>query len=117
MIHDLRLMIGCAGRTPAAPATGLLATGLLATGLLATGLLATGLLAIGDWRLAILRRSARVVASLLPILATIPLNAATVSAPNAPTVILVVGAPGEAEFGSNFVRQVSAWDKACARAH
>src|SRR5438128_888801 len=29
------------------------------------------------------------------------------------TVILVVGAPGEAEFGSNFVRQASLWKKAC----
>src|SRR6266404_4796962 len=29
------------------------------------------------------------------------------------TVILVVGAPGEAEFGSNFVRQASLWRKAC----
>jgi len=28
-------------------------------------------------------------------------------------VILVVGAPGEAEFGSNFVRQASSWQKAC----
>jgi hypothetical protein len=29
------------------------------------------------------------------------------------TVILVVGAPGEAEFGSNFVRQATLWQKAC----
>ena len=32
------------------------------------------------------------------------------------TVIIVVGAPGEAEFGSNFVRQASLWEKACERA-
>jgi hypothetical protein len=32
------------------------------------------------------------------------------------TVILVVGAPGESEFGSNFVRQASLWEKACERA-
>jgi hypothetical protein len=31
-------------------------------------------------------------------------------------VILVVGAPGEAEFGSNFVRQASLWAKACQQA-
>jgi len=32
------------------------------------------------------------------------------------TVIIVVGAPGEAEFGSNFVRQASLWEKACESA-
>ena len=31
------------------------------------------------------------------------------------TVILVVGAPGEAEFGSNFVRQASLWQKASTK--
>jgi len=31
---------------------------------------------------------------------------------NQPTIILVIGAPGEAEFGSNFVRQANLWDKA-----
>jgi len=31
-------------------------------------------------------------------------------------VILVVGAPGEAEFGSNFVRQATLWQQACAKA-
>lgn len=35
---------------------------------------------------------------------------------NLPTVILVIGAPGEAEFGSNFVQQVQLWDKTCERA-
>src|SRR6266851_7293656 len=40
---------------------------------------------------------------------------ATASADRA-TVILVVGAPGEAEFGSNFVRQVTLWQEACAKA-
>ncbi len=37
-------------------------------------------------------------------------------ATNAPTVILVVGAPGEPEFGSNFVQQVRLWEKLCDRA-
>ena len=35
---------------------------------------------------------------------------------NQPTVILVVGAPGEPEFGSNFVQQVQLWKKTCDRA-
>jgi hypothetical protein len=33
------------------------------------------------------------------------------------SVIIVVGAPGEAEFGSNFVQQASLWQKACAQAN
>jgi hypothetical protein len=33
-----------------------------------------------------------------------------------PTVILVVGAAGEPEFGSNFVQQLQLWDKICNRA-
>lgn len=32
------------------------------------------------------------------------------------SVLLVVGAPGEAEFGSNFVHQASLWEGACASA-
>jgi hypothetical protein len=32
------------------------------------------------------------------------------------TVIIVVGAPGEVEFGTNFVRQASLWEKACQQA-
>ena len=35
---------------------------------------------------------------------------------NSITVILVVGAPGEEEFGSNFVRQASLWQESCAQA-
>ena len=37
-------------------------------------------------------------------------------ATNQPTVILVAGAPGEPEFGSNFVQQVQLWNKLCAQA-
>src|SRR5262249_20635105 len=33
-----------------------------------------------------------------------------------PTVIVIVGAPGEPEFGSNFVHQAELWKKACAEA-
>jgi hypothetical protein len=36
---------------------------------------------------------------------------------NTPTVVLVVGAPGEAEYGSNFVQQVQLWNGVCNRAH
>jgi hypothetical protein len=36
---------------------------------------------------------------------------------NQPTVILVIGAAGEAEFGSNFVHQAQLWEKTCARAN
>jgi len=36
---------------------------------------------------------------------------------NRATVVIVVGAPGEAEFGSNFVRQASLWQKACEQAN
>lgn len=34
---------------------------------------------------------------------------------NQASVLIVVGAPGEAEFGSNFVQQASVWQKACAQ--
>ena len=39
------------------------------------------------------------------------------SSDNATRVILVVGAPGEAEFGSNFLHQASLWQAACASAN
>jgi hypothetical protein len=37
-------------------------------------------------------------------------------ATNAPAVLLVLGAPGEPEFGSNFVQQARLWEKTCERA-
>lgn len=37
-------------------------------------------------------------------------------APDRTTVIVVVGAPGDPEYGSNFVRQASLWQQACTRA-
>jgi hypothetical protein len=36
---------------------------------------------------------------------------------NRATVFIVVGAPGEAEFGSNFMHQASLWQKACDQAN
>jgi hypothetical protein len=55
---------------------------------------------------------------LLPILSGLlsVFLAGTAAAASQPTVILVVGAPGEPEFGSNFVQQVLLWDRTCARA-
>jgi hypothetical protein len=38
------------------------------------------------------------------------------SVTNAPTVILAVGAPGQPEYGSNFVQQVRLWEKLCQEA-
>ncbi len=35
---------------------------------------------------------------------------------NGPAVILVIGAPGEAEFGSNFLQQAQLWETACRQA-
>jgi len=40
-------------------------------------------------------------------------NALAQPAQTSPTVILVVGAPGEPEYGSNFLQQASLWEKAC----
>jgi hypothetical protein len=42
-----------------------------------------------------------------------PSSASTLSST---AVILVVGAPGEAEYGSNFVRQAELWQQACVEA-
>jgi hypothetical protein len=44
-------------------------------------------------------------------------SASALSPDNRTTVILVVGAPGEAEYGSNFLRQAALWQKACSEAH
>jgi hypothetical protein len=52
------------------------------------------------------------------LLAALPItNASQVSNDNRTTVIIVVGAPGEAEFGTNFVRQASIWEKTCQQAN
>jgi hypothetical protein len=58
-----------------------------------------------------------VFTSLLLALA-LPAGATPDSATNT-TVIIVVGAPGESEFGSNFVQQAALWEKVCdqARCH
>jgi hypothetical protein len=53
------------------------------------------------------------LAFLFPLIA----NASVDLSSNRASVIIVVGAPGEAEFGSNFVRQASLWQKACEQAN
>src|SRR4051812_41760103 len=35
--------------------------------------------------------------------------------PTRPTFLLVIGAPGDTEYGSNFLRQADLWQKACAK--
>jgi hypothetical protein len=52
----------------------------------------------------------------LLILAAITGRASQDSSDRRTTVIVVVGAAGEEEFGSNFVRQASLWEKACEQA-
>jgi hypothetical protein len=51
---------------------------------------------------------------LIFVLSGVPAVASSSS--NATTVILVVGAAGEPEFGSNFIHQADLWQAACARA-
>jgi hypothetical protein len=53
------------------------------------------------------------VAFFVPVVAFASVNLSNDRA----TVIIVVGAPGEAEFGSNFVQQASLWQKTCEQAN
>src|SRR5437899_1429930 len=43
-------------------------------------------------------------------------NGAEESVPSKPTVVLVVGAPGQDEFQTNFQRQVELWTQVCDKA-
>jgi hypothetical protein len=61
-------------------------------------------------------REGHAVKQLLIVLAAVPalcLRALASPAPttNGPTVVLVVGAPGESEFGSNFLHQAEVWEQ------
>lgn len=47
---------------------------------------------------------------------TLTARASSPARPSAPTVILVVGAAGDSEFGTNFLNQADLWQKACLRA-
>jgi len=55
--------------------------------------------------------------SLALLFSTLPLPASASASPttNRPTVLLILGAPGEPEFGSNFVEQVHLWEKTCEK--
>lgn len=52
---------------------------------------------------------------LLPLLCLATAQAGLSASPAAsdPTVLLILGAAGEVEYGSNFVRQAQSWEKAC----
>src|ERR1041384_6547680 len=56
-----------------------------------------------------LRKFLSIAVSFLPIAVSASVDLSS----NRGTVILVVGAAGEAEYGSNFVQQASLWQKAC----
>jgi hypothetical protein len=67
-----------------------------------------------NWRLAIGYRL------LITVLCLASLRGASVAATNSAadraTVMIIVGTPGEAGFGSNFVQQAELWQKACGQA-
>jgi hypothetical protein len=52
---------------------------------------------------------------MLPALTAEPAESANTSS-HGPVLMLVVGAPGEPEFGTNFLRQASEWEEACHQA-
>jgi len=70
------------------------------------------------WKSKVQRLKSKVMAvgSMILTVALPLAKASQVSSEIRTTVIIVVGAPGEAEFGSNFVRQASIWEKACQQA-
>jgi hypothetical protein len=53
----------------------------------------------------------------LSILGSLTSRASQNPSTNQTTVIIVVGAAGEAEFGTNFLRQAGLWESACQQAH
>lgn len=56
------------------------------------------------------------IATLFTLLGTAVGSRAAASASDAPTVLLVVGAAGESEFGTNFLKQAAEWQTACQTA-
>lgn len=56
------------------------------------------------------------IAALASLLVTGLGTRAATSASDAPTVLLVVGAAGESEFGTNFLKQAAEWQTACQTA-
>ncbi len=57
-----------------------------------------------------------IAALALAILGSLTSRASQNLSTNQATVIIVVGAPGEAEFGTNFLRQAGLWESACRQA-
>jgi hypothetical protein len=57
------------------------------------------------------------VSAVLVVFAIAPARASVNLSDDRATVLIVVGAPGEAEFGSNFVHQASLWRGACEKAN
>lgn len=102
----LRLQGNCArrdtddcGALAAGPVGGALSRALVSIGL---GVLLAGSAQAGD--------------PLASTVSTAQAPALTPTNATATTVIIVVGAAGEAEFGTNFLRQTDLWREACARA-
>ena len=54
-----------------------------------------------------------VVLALLVLSCTGRATASSIGSEDRTTVIIVVGAPGDAEYGTNFLKQAAAWQKAC----
>jgi hypothetical protein len=66
------------------------------------------------WLSASIRRL--VALALLVLSCTGRATASPIAPEDRTTVILVVGAPGDAEHGTNFLKQAATWQKACAQA-
>jgi len=63
-----------------------------------------------------LRNSASLLGLLCLLSICLPLTARPDTSADKTTVILVLGAPGQEEFGSNFLQQAESWRKACTLA-
>jgi hypothetical protein len=72
---------------------------------------------IANCKLQILNFLAPALCLLILIVLSLTATAADALSSDHKTVILVVGAPGDAEFGSNFTHQATLWEKACAQAN
>jgi hypothetical protein len=62
-----------------------------------------------------LKPGLRTSASLLALSVLFSIDTVAAQSTDTPTAILVIGAPGETEFGSNFLRQAQVWQKACTQ--
>jgi hypothetical protein len=56
------------------------------------------------------------VACIVAFLALVPTQTEGASTTDQPTAILIVGAPGEAEFGKNFLKWAGQWEETCRQA-